>query len=1585
MFGRLLGLVGFSAITAAAMAGPQAYSQRVQNIRAGIVILASAKTSLTSPPQSAAPYALYNLDSNTSIKPTGWSFTNPFAPSRITPEIYSRWTQLDSNTPPAGTSISKRNAPYWEVFLSQTTDEALASYDLLLVNPKAFASLNPTEQQRLRRFVDHGGVLWIDPAGMFNTKTGIDEFNNFPIPFVQQFSAGLGIAQTDFNSGLLNSAISISPADIDNLNTSIDPSFATSYFLRNVDLGGDYGAGAITAMAGGTATDFSKLQHVSLYNGNPVLSLGRIGDGLVVITARGASLKLNRSHAAGFSYTSNAGFYAFDPALDNDGLSAAKLAINMVSLMRESRQQAGGSQKVSSTAIDLNPPLIARTMVQDSSYGANQGLATPALYKGLLVTTSNGYLQVYDANPVTDLDGDGNPDDGLVDFGLGTSYDQIWVSAQLPAPLSAPVCAEVPGGGSGQPTDEVLVVDGNGDLHVFNLEPRKPDGTLSGTANEASYSPLAPPNGAASLNGAVSPNIPLAPTVHEGLAYVTDNYQRSPGVYTGRIWVVNLASGQLVNSSSGGGPFVVGGNTSSVNLPEFTYSSTIGYIPILDNSGGVDKVVYTPFAGNPSAGTASAGFTSVWIGAKGERPISFDPQPGGTSSALQVTTRASQQGGLPIYTGGGTLGVKLTIIDANGNPLPADQMNTTFTGQVQDLGGGIVSFPFANGVTSLPAGTTGVRIDYTVDWGSAVPGALTSVERGRVMLPDQASSGSTSSRSIIGAVALSPRGTAYVVASQSGSTASSSGIFGFREQGRGLFTCVSRYELYPSHTVTLNQAGSVQSSSVVVDNDGLLAMVPILNQPLTKMVFTGGPSIRNGQVVAVASAKKSGIPTSIVMAFNAEPGTAQFNVGDLPDGTEIIQEDIARSTISANPEVQTVIPQGSYTYNSDTGMISFPNLANVQRGQVQNCLSLSQPIIVRKPGQADYIVQPDSIGGSVWNPMQWFYVANAMTPANSAPVITGNSIFFGGTSNLIGYLTGNFGQQDGVLYALNAQISASQLHPVPSKPWLNQLWTIDLSKAPNAIGDTNILWPQLSTVTSREDLIIRLNQTVLGANGNSHSITGYGVVGGDGVLASWGNNGLYTYSKANFVVCDEGRVIELDPSGNPVWSADSTYSSGQSDLTSAVGVKSLVRPVRAYKLSENRYLVVDPGANRVASLNKSGVEGRSISSFQLDPNVVPNGYVAGEPLTLSGPRDALYYTTYVTMSNVSSLVSLGDNENSASVEFWQHYLIADTDNKRMVELIDRFYYNPVTQSVGAPVTITTNGNVQPQVGVLLWHTPAEVSGKNYAYTSISRVRVPDNTGGHFVYVTGIGGTLPTRASNGLDPVTPTSITDAQDGSGGVVIFDPTTPTGTAVFNSISLPDVTATNFWNEANGRFDAVIDQSTQAGNGTYIRRKGGVKHFSNLNSVTAKVIQVGSAPQIAIMVSDNSGIYEGIFDPANPGSGLSLDWFMPNEVFRVIKQVPSGGGPVPAGQNAQNLRALYARRLDSGEVLIVNGYTGNTRNGAKFSGEIMQVDGTVNTTRWTLLNLGFGSTSITLDLFGQVPGIGTRGLLMPVFADRR
>jgi hypothetical protein len=92
-----------------------------------------------------------------------------------------------------------------------------------------------------------------------------------------------------------------------------------------------------------------------------------------------------------------------------------------------------------------------------------------------------------------------------------------------------------------------------------------------------------------------------------------------------------------------------------------------------------------------------------------------------------------------------------------------------------------------------------------------------------------------------------------------------------------------------------------------------------------------------------------------------------------------------------------------------------------------------------------------------------------------------------------------------------------------------------------------------------------------------------------------------------------------------------------------------------------------------------------------------------------------------------------------------------------------------------------------------------------------------------------------------------------------------------------------------------------------------------------------------------------------------------------------------------------MFARRLDSGEVILVNGYLGRTRGDTaasiapeSFTGEVLVLDGDFDAANdntlpgFSLLkqNFGFSSISIKLEL-SKLRGV--RDITAPVFADLR
>ena len=1571
----------------------QSYAISTQQIRAGIVILDSAKANISDQPRSAAPHALYNLASNTSVKPAGWDVFNPHAPATLTQTAKNRWAAIDASVGavPVGTRLGKRHAAYWEVFLSSTSDAILTDYDLLLVNPVALVSLNPSEREKLRRFVDRGGILWVDP-GAVPTTNGVDVANNLPLPFALKSQSSL-LEQGDFTQPIMNRPIGITRRDISYLDGYVGASpFNTSLVAANLSSNGGSG---LDGILGNSVADFGRMQPFILVGNEPVATIGRIGDGFVVTTARGVSMKLNRSQAAGYDYTVNTGFLALNPVLEADGLAAAKIAVNMMYLATEYRQNNGGSRKSNGSYVDIGPPLLKRSTIAQSTDAnstsesfSNTGATAPVVYKGIIVATVGDRVVAYDADPQRDLDGDGDPDDGVRDLSAGASSDRLWTSASITTPLSSPTCVEIANPG-GRPRDVVLVVGGDGNVRVFDLT------DFSGDLNNkpALTTINAPGGGSFALTG----KAPNAVTVHEGIGYVTDSTQGA-GHADGRIWAIDLTQPVPDNMKTpGGGSWFVGGTGTGVTLPDFAYGATIGYIPIADNSGGTDKVMYVPYrpVGTPSPSN-TAGFVSLWLGARGEKPVSYTPNAG----FLDVETRASTRG-LPVYVNSGasdSQGVRITLLDSAGNPFNATQLSAIFTGTVKESSGHI-SFEFKGGVTDLPANVAGVRVDYTINLGNTTPGMLSQIERGRLGLFN----GPNDIR-VIGSIAMSPRGTIFVVCGD-GNRAGT--LFAFREEGRGAFKCINRWSAYEPHLITLQGTTSADSGPMFQDNDGIMNFIPDFGTPaMTRVSLIGGPTVENGQVYVLAKAQRGFIANGIILAFSAEPQTPQFRIGDLPDGSIFLQSDVLKSTNSDTGlkvvlNQQSMITTGGYQYDQRTGLVRFDNLmGTTTNGNMSNCLSLSQPIALRKPGAStDVLIDPNTQENANWSPLLWYYVAHGVTPSGSA-LATGNSVFMAGTSafpNIINFGTLN---NAGILLGINGKMSADDPYLVPNtnKSYLKQAVQLKFSGGTVTGANNNVLWPQSKGIASIDDWIQRLNQTVL--PGSTYAVS---LVGGDGVLCATGSDGIYTYSRADVLLCDQGRVAKFDPSGNPIWSISSTTSQGANDSANVGTTTPIVRPTKAYKVGISDTLVVDTDANRIVRLNFLGGETRSISGFELDPFATPpNGYRANDPKNLSGPRDVTTFVTYETAATAASVFSPADG-NPAN-EYWVHYVIADTGNKRLLELVDRFAYDPTTGRTGDSLTKTytdpTTGATitQPLIGILRWQTDAAVSGKNFDYVSVNRVWVPNvplttPSTGRYVFVAGIGSSLPTGADLGVSPLDGTALTlrASSTGNGGVVVFDPAIGAPT-VINAVNVPAIGPNVLFNDATQTFvsnavparQLVVSGSTTAD----LRMK-----MSGVQSVTARALLDAanpSRPSVGIMVADAQGVYEFNYTVNDTGGVYTptVSWFLPNNVYTVMRRTLAD---VPTGANPLILRATYAKRLDSGEVLVVNGASSPRRRGntsfnqyaelTPFLGEIIQLSGDWSPANWNTTNLGFKSQSIQFEL----PTIqGARGLVQPVFAIR-
>ena len=821
-----------------------------------------------------------------------------------------------------------------------------------------------------------------------------------------------------------------------------------------------------------------------------------------------------------------------------------------------------------------------------------------------------------------------------------------------------------------------------------------------------------------------------------------------------------------------------------------------------------------------------------------------------------------------------------------------------------------------------------------------------------------------------------------------------------------------------------------------------------------------------------AIGKKNLVRASALLCFQADPPIPEINIPQNLVGTnfQIVQPDIIRAANPIAPSESDESRIGTSSVIAERGdgnigtRLRFTSFSDNRNGQILNSISTSLPIFIRVPGQRqDIQINDPMTRGNRWNPLQWYTIMHG-TAINGPAFVTGNTIFLSGASALpkiLDQVIPGDPDLDGVNIAIRADIdvssavpvtssSAAVLYPTPSDPdvvnfepktivtdgtrnWLRQVISLDY---PRASGSSAVIpwqapqysvesiypssyyvWPQnpRSAATrgkvSFDDFKLRVQQTTLPTNNS------FGSMGGDGALIAWNDLGVYGYRKSETWIADEGRIGLYDSTGNVLF--DSTQSLRFSDtvIGNAGRVSQLVRPTRVYPLTNSgELLVVDSGANRILRMSSVGIVNRTLEELYVDSSYSPIGFQPGDPTTLSNPRDCATFKSYVAAAqNVFA--------DKAPLEEWTHYLIADSGNNRLVEVIDR----AVVDSDGN--FISTRGTP----ATLVWQSPTQVTGKGFAYNSVSITYAPDNNNNmRPVYVAGVGGKLPGKASTGDLQYDPTSSSSDQvrysnqSAGGGIVIFDSALPTGFTVYNSFQVGAISALNRWNDATENWTAA---GSPEANTTSTIQPGTNKPFEptrpfqNLQSVTVSYGQFikGTIPPqkavLKLMVADSTGVYEMGWDPtlapaARTAQALSTSWMITSDAFTHMRQNNTGTLFAPnfsaSASNAGRFIPTFARRIDEENVLIVNGYNGLTRGlknpstgtwitrPSAYSGEVIQIDGRVADPstihpRNSLVpvgfglgydNLGFNSRSIR---FRLGPIEGSRDLALPVFADRK
>jgi len=1723
-------LVGLCLCLAAFGVCQQKYALQGHTIRAGVVLLDSNVDPVagTSPQESNnwAPFVWYNLDLDATEKPSGWTFDNPNHPGVFTGTLYSRWNTISTATsvsiPASGTPLIKNMAAYWEVQLSSISDAQLAKYDVLVVPAHGAINLTTVEREMLHRFMDQGGVLWIDlnQNSAFTNPgdpTNTDLVNAFPLPFKLNGSIGSYIA--NFDQPVMSYPNAITLTDLGNL-AGTNPYGGAS--LSGIETIG------LSDVNSATAVPYQEYQAPGLSNRlttifgassqsilNSIISVGQVGDGFEVVTTNDLSTNLG----AGQANTFNATVPTFDPQIH----SASKFVTNMIDLASQSGQWGKGARKLGSSMADIGAPLsgqwsdaIVYTPTQSGGYGYNP----PVVFKNLVVITAGNTLYVYDENPPESLSGSGSPDDGFIDFSNGSSHDLVFQSTIATGPISSATCIEAPNapGPIGKPyqsimQDQIWVEDSSGNLLEWNAFGHFTDTNVS---NEPPDHSVSPPNSTLAAFDPVAGAGPYPPTYQDGLLFVTD-MEGPTAPYTARVWIVDPANPTQPLEDSRLTPWMMGGTGSG--LPENSGPSSVGYVPLGDGSGAVDRAIYFPTQPY-TPGNQPAGVTSLWFGTKGESPAPSTLSLIG--GKLEIPTRCFTLAGIPPFDpqSADLLGSESALFESlaphvtvtlGGVALSPIQFETYFssidvsavTGNIEcqttSAGSSFVTLHLNATPPTLPLG---VRIDYTLDWGKGTPQSSTPGDiRGQLFLVDQTSN---PTRRVLNNVALGPNGMMYMVLSSqnsSGTGVSGGSYYAIQDQGRDNFAVITRWDLYDQHIESLNRATAQTVPPAVENIDPLIGLIPTLGNAtpttpglLQDLTFTSGPSLSNGIVYVTAQGDNGGtlgsptnplVDDTILLAFNAQPPALTVKVPNLQSNSNgqpsfsLRQADMASSPslLALN---YSVLQPSQFTYVSSSnpdsdsitagGVIKVNSLASTSYQSLGACFSTSQPVILSQPGAPDTLIYPDS-NGSHWSPLLWYTVftgsglppgpstptINSTNTALGPPFVSGQTIYVPTTTALAGLLSTPQipSSPAAMVYGLSTTISPTDpdLIPDPAHPWQNQLVELTGSSLTNLAPNSDFLWPQMTGVTTETDLITRLSQATLGnptIGTPTPPTVAYGVVGGNGRLFSWSDMGLFAFEYANIYVADSNRVASFDPDGNPLWSTDQSLSTGP---TGQIGHPArLVNPSRAYSMGDNQTIVVDPGGNRLAVLDTDGVEIRSIDGFTVDPGLIPDGYAPGESTKFSGPRDVQTYTTVEPNSHFLNPAPQGE-------EYWVHYVIADSGNRRIVEVVDRYAYNTTENEPGALIAS----------GILYSHSPASVSGAKYSYTCVAKTNVPSlpDVGTFYlgVHDVGNGSCSPVVCTNtaelgiynftfvssssatGTDPngnpigsVTvgspylssslsftvssgSTAFTtgdtfqirvlsgyvivggignpsiksvfqqgSSSSGAGGVVLFVPNS--APVQIGSISLPSITG--------GLFQPSSSTDELAGSFVTSTSVPTTHLIGDLNSVTAKF----SGGELTLMFTDSSGVYE-----VNPGtvtvpfvaSGWTVQWMLPRSlpvgvggpnanslveepVYSVMRQSASQ----PTTDNPLDFIPTFAERLPSGDILVVNGYSGRFRkaalgdDGVSFTGEILEFDSTKYDP--TAQNLGFNNSSAGSCIKLVLQSLtGTRSIVQPLFADRR
>jgi hypothetical protein len=486
------------------------YNARQRTINAGVLFVGSAAdpafytTNTPNPVPDPAPYLFYVLDQRADVKPVGWSFINPIAATTVSAATATRWA---AGTPAykVGDPVTPGMAAYWEVSLRDTSADELQQFDVLYL-PAGGAVFLPSDNEKLRRFVDNGGQLIVEygTAGDANHLlfTGAN------------WMTGTDMALTP----------PAAPGGFDLHPLLTQPNFfAPNDFFAAINfplLGAPAPAGIYGTIAPATNSDYSNLFGTVLNHSSlPAVSAAQLGGGQIVTSTLNIGPVVSISQGTTFQLGPFFGLASYSvtppPVSYSPSVAPAadlKFLSNVISWAdahptenKTSHQNAAGPSSASYTAAWSYPdPSLSPPYNQLAGVTPPPGAAVWGNY--VFVTDAMGILRAFDAIPDEYLTAGASADDGVADFGdplAPKPYDEVW-HASVSASASAPTVGTYNG------STFVFVEKADGSVLQLNA--------ITGVLVKT-LTPPAPANGSAGTYPQPSVVNAPAPTYYDGRIY----------------------------------------------------------------------------------------------------------------------------------------------------------------------------------------------------------------------------------------------------------------------------------------------------------------------------------------------------------------------------------------------------------------------------------------------------------------------------------------------------------------------------------------------------------------------------------------------------------------------------------------------------------------------------------------------------------------------------------------------------------------------------------------------------------------------------------------------------------------------------------------------------------------------------------------------------------------------------------------------------------------------------------------------------------------------------------------------------------